>query len=165
MNLSSLIANYEPQASPFATHLNLLRALGPGIKTVVELGAGEFSTPLFLDRVYYPDLIELVTVEQNREWVKDNGDPRHKIAIVEEPIEPFLALVGWHTVNLVFVDNSTYGERRCDTLRWLSRHIGNTLVVVHDFDVPSYAEAAKDFDCILIDDRQKPWTALMRRKA
>ncbi len=164
MNLSTLINNYEPQESKFATHVNLLRTIGPGIKTVLELGAGEFSTPLFLDRTYFPDLTELITVEQNREWVKDTSDPRHIIAIVEEPIEPFLETVHLEEVDLILCDNSTFGERRCDTLRWIGAHVGRSLVVAHDFDVPSYAEAAEAFDCVLIDDRQKPWTALLRRK-
>ena len=66
MKVSDLLSMYEPQGSPFATHVPLLRAVGKGIKTVLELGAGEFSTRLFLDRTYYPDLIELVTVEQDR---------------------------------------------------------------------------------------------------
>ena len=163
MNLSSLIDNYEPQGSPFGTHVNLLRALGPGIKTVLELGAGEFSTRLFLDRAYYPDLVELVTVEQDRNWVICENDPRYKIAIVAEPIEPFLACMDLTKVDLIFVDNSTSGERRCDTLRWVAAHAGKSLVVAHDFDVPSYAEAAAGFEYQIVDDRQAPWTALIWR--
>ena len=163
MNLSALIENFEPQGSPFATHVNMLRALGPGVKTVLELGAGEFSTRLFLDERYYPDLEELVTVEQDRNWVIDNGDPRHRIAIVEEPIEPFLALVDLSKVDLIFCDNSTFGDRRCATLRWIAEHVGGSLVVAHDFDVSSYAEAAAGFEHRIVDDRQAPWTALLWR--
>ena len=39
MTISQLLSQYEPQSSTFATHINLLRALGPGIRTVLELGA------------------------------------------------------------------------------------------------------------------------------
>lgn len=161
MNLTSLIENFEPVSNPFGTHINLLRALGPGIKTVLELGAGEFSTSLFLDRTYYPDLVELLTVEQDRNWVVVNDDLRHKIAIVAEPIEPFLELIDLKHVDLIFVDNSTSGERRRDTLRWVAAHAMNSLVVAHDFD--AYMDAASDFRGVFIDDRQRPWTALLWR--
>jgi hypothetical protein len=163
MTLTSLIDNYEPQGSPFATHVNLLQAIGPGIRTVLELGAGEFSTRLFLDRRHYPDLVELVTVEQNRDWVIADEDARHKIAIVPEPIEPFLALLPLDKFDLIFCDNSTSGERRCNTLKWLAENVGRSLVVAHDFDVPSYAEAAAEFTNAIVDDRQSPWTALLWR--
>jgi hypothetical protein len=163
VKVSDLLSMYEPQGSPFATHVPLLRAVGKGIKTVLELGAGEFSTRLFLDRTYYPDLVELVTVEQDRKWVVCHDDPRHKIAIVEEPIEPFLEMVDLSHVDLIFVDNSTSGERRCDTLRWVAAHAGRSLVVAHDFDVPSYAEAAGGFEYCIVDDRQSPHTALLWR--
>jgi hypothetical protein len=164
MNISALIDNFSPQGSPFGTHVNLLCALGPGIKTVLELGAGAFSTSLFLDRDYYPDLIELTTIEQDREWVLAGADPRHKVVIEPEPIEPFLeGVLDLDSFDLIFVDNSTFGERRCDTLRWLAKHVGRSLVVAHDFNVLSYAEAAGGFDCKIIDDRQVPWTALLWR--
>ncbi len=163
MKISQLLSQYEPQSSTFATHINLLRALGPGIRTVLELGAGEFSTQLFLDRRYYPDLEELVTVEQNREWVIAPDDMRHKIAIVAEPIEPFLGLVGLDACDLIFADNSMLRERRCDTLRWLACHVGRSLVVAHDFEIEMYREAAAGFDHAIIDDRQEPWTALLWR--
>lgn len=165
MNLSTLIANYEPQSSPFATHINLLRAMGPGIRTVLELGTGEYSTGLFTDRRYYPDLQELISVESDKHWADtaQRGDRRQKVAFVPEPIEGFLAQIPLELIDLIFCDNSASGERRCATLKWLSENVGRSLVVAHDYDVPSYAEACKGFDHVFIDDRQSPHTALLWR--
>ena len=164
MRISNLLSEYEPQSNTFATHLNLLRIIGPGIRIVLELGGGEFSTPTFLNRRYYPDLHELVTVEQDKNWLINADDPRHKIAIVPEPIEPFLGIaVNLKGVDLIFVDNSLSLDRRCDTLKWVAGHVGRSLVVVHDFEREESQQAVAGLTQILIDDRQVPWTALLRR--
>ena len=159
--ISALNSQFVPQSSTFATHVNLLKTLGPGIKTVLELGAGEFSTRLFLDRSFYPDLTELHTVEQDRNWVICQEDPRHKISIVPEPIEPFLNTLNFDDYDLIFADNSMLRERRCDTLRYVASHTNRSLVVSHDFEIDMYREAAKGFDHTIIDDRQIPWTTLL----
>jgi hypothetical protein len=165
VKVSDLISTYREVGDPFGTHLNLLRALGPGTRSVLELGAGRYSTPLFLDRSAYPDLVQLSTIESDPEWAKEcnTSDLRHFMVSHDEPIEPYLerlTLVGY---DLILCDNSTSGERRCDTLRWLASHVRRSLVVVHDYDVPSYAEACNGLDLILVDDRQSPHTALLRR--
>jgi hypothetical protein len=164
MNFSQAISEYEPQSDIFATHLNLLRLIGPGITSVLELGAGQFSTRTFLSRRYYPNLGELVTVEQDRKWVIAEDDPRHKIVICPEPIELFLEDVSLDAFDLIFVDNSLSLDRRCDTLKWVASHIGRSLVVAHDFERTEYQDASAGLTLILVDDRQVPWTALLWRK-
>lgn len=163
MNLSSLIANYEPQSSPFATHVNLLRAVGAGVHRVLELGAGQFSTPLFLDRDHYPALDWLVTVEDNKDWAAQaaTSDPRHVMVVVNEPIYEFLPMFDMDMFDLIFCDNSASGGQRCETLKWLAENTGNVMVVAHDWQVPSYREAGAGFTHQFIDDRQEPWTALL----
>lgn len=163
MNVSELGSLFEPQSSPFATHIPLLRAIGKNIRTVLELGAGEFSTRLFLDRTYYPILEKLVTIEQNPDWVYKSGDERHEVCIVDEPIESHLDNIDIGYFDLIFCDNSTIGEYRCKTLKYLSEKRGIGVVVAHDFDVPSYREAAAGFNHALVDDRQAPHTALLWR--
>lgn len=166
MKLSVLLSEYEEQSSLFATHLNLLRAIGPGIRSVLELGTGEYSTSLFTNRRYYPDLVELISVESDKHWMEiaPRSDPRQKMAFVPEPIEPFLAMIPLDKVDLIFCDNSASGERRCATLRWLAGHVTRSLVVAHDYDVPSYADACRGFDHAIVDDRQSPHTALLWRE-
>ncbi len=161
-NISDLISVYEPQ-SPFATHIPLLKALGREIETVLELGAGAYSTSLFLDRLWYPRLRQLVSIEQKAEWIVEAGNPRHQVHLVPEPIEPFLDTLDLDQFNLIFVDNSDSGLRRCDTLRYVASRCSQSIVVAHDYDIPSYCEAATGFAHGIIDDRQKPYTALLWR--
>ena len=158
---TDIISSFEPQSSPFATHVPILRAVGKGIKTVLELGAGEFSTPLFLDKTYYPDLVQLVTIEQNTEWVRSSEDDRHRIVIVPEPIEPFLGFLDLDSFDLIFVDNSMVRERRCETIKYVASHVMHSLVIAHDYEYPHYRESAKEFDNAIVDDRQCPWTAIL----
>ena len=160
--ISDLISVYEPQ-SPFATHIPLLKALGHEIETVLELGAGIYSTSLFLNRLWYPQLRQLVSVEQKAEWIVEADDPRHQVLLTPEPIEPLLDTLDLDQFDLIFVDNSDSGERRCDTLRYVASRCGQSIVVAHDYDIPSYCEAANGFSHGIIDDRQKPYTALLWR--
>jgi predicted O-methyltransferase YrrM len=160
--ISDLISVYEPQ-SPFATHIPLLKALGHEIETVLELGAGIYSTSLFLNRLWYPQLRQLVSVEQKAEWIVEADDPRHQVLLTPEPIESLLDTLDLDQFDLIFVDNSDSGERRCDTLRYVASRCGQSIVVAHDYDIPSYCEAATGFSHGIIDDRQKPYTALLWR--
>lgn len=163
LKLSRLLSSYQPVSDPYGTHLNILRAIGPGIKTVLELGGGVNSTPLFLDYNYYPNLEELVTVEQNRTWIPDQtwDDPRHRIVLHPEPIEPYLDTLNLNDFDLIFCDNSDKAESRENTLIYLSSRVNRSLVVTHDWERESYREAGKGFRYSFVDDRQVPWSAIL----
>ena len=153
---------YTQQNDPYATHLNMLVAVGNEAKTILELGAGRYSTGMFLNKELFPFVEKLVTVESDPNWadaVKVN-DPRHDMIVIPEPIETYLDTLDLESFDMIFVDNSTSGDRRCDTLRYVSEKVKKPLVVMHDFQVSTYAEAAKSFKHIIIDNRQEPWTAL-----
>ena len=163
--LSKFNSAYAPIGDRWGTHVNLLKAIGGGIKSVLELGMGRNSTPLFLNRTFYPDLTELVSVESDPTWVEQcrTDDPRHRIVTVPEPIEPFLGQVNYNFVDLIFLDNSSNPERRIDTIRYISRLNSRTIVVMHDYDYAPYRDAVSGFSFALVDDRQLPWTALLCR--
>ena len=97
------------------------------------------------------------------EWIVEADDPRHQVLLTPEPIEPLLDTLDLDQFDLIFVDNSDSGERRCDTLRYVASRCGQSIVVAHDYDIPSYCEAATGFSHGIIDDRQKPYTALLWR--
>ena len=63
-------------ASPYATHLPVLSAASSVMKvrSVLELGSGPFSTPLFLGRRVFPDLEKLISHED---------DPRSAAVVTE----------------------------------------------------------------------------------
>ena len=117
---------------------------------------------MFLNRELFPLLKKLVTVENDPNWaaVAKVEDSRHTMIVVPEPIETFLDSLDLELFDLIFVDNSTSGDRRCDTIKYISEKVKQPLVVMHDFQVPSYAAAAKAFKHIIVDNRQEPYTAL-----
>ena len=55
----------------WSSHIPILRTIAKKhkIERVLELGIGKYSTALFNDKEEFPDLIELVSVEDNPEWV------------------------------------------------------------------------------------------------
>lgn len=163
MFISKLNSMFEYQSSTFATHIPLLRFVGENIKTVLELGAGQFSTPLFLDKNYYPKVEKVLTIESDHIWADKmkNNDSRHNMIVIPEPIESFLSTLNFNDFDLIFVDNSAYRERRCETLKYVSENTKRSLVVAHDFEMPMYREAASKFDYSIIDDRHETWTALL----
>ena len=162
MKVSDLVAMYELR-EPYSTSLPMLRTIGKGVKTVLELGAGLYSTAVFLDRTYYPDLESLISVEQNEAWVIGRDDQRHIAMMVAEPIETYLDTLDLNHFDLILVDNSSFMARRIETLRYISNRVGRSMVVAHDFENPESQEAAKEFTNGIVDDRQVPWTALLWR--
>jgi hypothetical protein len=149
---------------PYGTHIPLLRMIGMGgqIKTVLELGMGEFSTSLFLDRSVFQKLEVLHSIESNKEWADKvyTGDLRHRVTVFPEPIEKHLDSMVLGYYDLIFVDNSTSGDRRMATLRYLSGNIGRSLMVAHDIDVYEAAVDGSAFIHCVMDTQNKPWTAL-----
>src|SRR4051794_15044459 len=61
---------FERAAIPAATHLPILIAIGRlfPIKTVLEFGAGNFSTLTFLDRSLFPKVERVHSFETEPDW-------------------------------------------------------------------------------------------------
>lgn len=150
---------------PYSTHLPILRALGPnGHRRILELGAGAFSTPLFLDRAVFP-LVELVfSIEHDRAWAEQvqaaNSDPRLEMHVVPEPIEPFLDILDLSKFDLIFVDNSDKAERRVATIQWIAQHATNQVVVLHDLERDDYRDAAGGFRHLVVYCEHTPYTGV-----
>jgi hypothetical protein len=165
LRISDLNTSFTPIADRWGTHVNLLKVIGADAKTVLELGTGRWSTPLFLDRSYYPNLEELVSVENDAEWAETTktDDPRHRLMVMPEPIEAFLGIIDLDKFDIVMIDNSSSPERRIDTIKYVSTHPSRSMVVMHDYDYAPYRDAVSGFSFALVDDRQLPWTALLCR--
>jgi predicted O-methyltransferase YrrM len=146
-------------SDPYASHLGLLTRIGPGITQVLELGAGQYSTPLFLNRAVYPDLERLVTIEPVIEWALTlKPEPRLTIVITSMPPVEILSDLITVPFDLFFVDNHPAEEREA-VIKWLA-HTGGVRVVIHDFEETRYQRAAMNFYHTEIDKTATPWTAL-----
>jgi hypothetical protein len=132
-------------------------------KSVLELGMGRYSTPMFLDREIFPFLTRLVSIESDPAWAKPATDPRHEVHAYPEPIEPLLRTFDLEQFDLIFVDNSDSADRRIATLKYISsRRPLKAKVLVHDWE--RYHDAITGFSFCILDDRQLPHTALVWRR-
>lgn len=142
------------------SHLPILIGIGTKarIRRVLEMGSGSFSTPLFLNRGVFPDLVELVSVERDPEWTQKTlsssaGDTR----ITLTPDEP----VDRSKFDLIFID-SAHGVERVEALKQLAAQTAITgLVVIHDSEVPLYREQFNLFPNCLDITAYDPSTAVL----
>jgi hypothetical protein len=79
------------------------------IRSVIEFGAGVYSTRLFLDRAHFPLLESLISFENEKSWVEKvrTDDPRHTI-LIWQPTEFIRESTGMKA-DFVFIDSA--GER------------------------------------------------------
>jgi hypothetical protein len=126
-----------------ASHVPVLSLLPKlyEIKRVLEFGSGEMSTALFLDKVIYPDLQELVSIEEDPEWmVKTStmvcGEKRIKL-LSSAPAY----LYGY---DLIFIDGPQSAARRIKTIKYVMWQPNQTLlpcpIVIHDIEYKPYKE-------------------------
>lgn len=98
----------------WGSHQPALRALArfKKIDSVIEFGAGLYSTHLFLDRDAFPDLTSLVTFEHESVWAEKVrvNDKRHKLIIV--PPKDFITDSQDMKADFVFVDSAPQSTRK-----------------------------------------------------
>jgi predicted O-methyltransferase YrrM len=153
---------------PYASHIPFLTSIGSGITTVLELGPGRYSTALFLNREAFPKVTRVLSIEHNQEWAsRVHGlyvaDPRWTLVVIMEPLEDYLATLQLDDFDLIFVDHSATWEARTLTIKWLVDNVGRSKVVIHDFEYPSYVEAAAGFPNRIVDTDHTPNTAMVWR--
>jgi hypothetical protein len=116
------------------------------VRTVLELGAGRYSTPAFLDRRAFPEVQRVVSVEQDSYWAEEvralvGTDPRHELRVIRESTVSALGEIRVSDYDLVLVDDSRTVLERSGTVKRVTEGIGNsTVVVVHDFQERAYQE-------------------------
>ena len=117
----------------YGSHQPALRALAKfeKIRSVIEFGAGIYSTHLFLDRDAFPHLKSLVSLEHNRKWVEKVlvEDKRHTVIITDS--ENFVDYSKGMKADFVFLDSGP-----SFTARWeLLEHALNLapIIAIHDY--------------------------------
>lgn len=120
-----------------ASHFPILIGLGHAlpIRRIVELGCGEYSTLLFLNRDIFPSVEWVISYENDRSWrtkiLEMSGrDPR--LGIVPGEWVP-----NNYDADLVFIDNGPYEERENAILQVVCSDY-NGIVAVHDSEVEAY---------------------------
>jgi predicted O-methyltransferase YrrM len=145
----------------YATHLPILEALAEAINPakVLEIGGGQYSTALFLDKETFSGLKNLHTVEDNAEWraalKAAHKDRRWKLLdALPDKLDGY---------DLIFVDNGQTDKARIATLEMLAQAGITGPIVLHDFEHVPYQQAAQPWDQWHIFTQHRPWTAILWR--
>jgi hypothetical protein len=157
-NTLRLVANAisqpaERAANPYATHVPVLIGLSRllNVRRVVEYGCGQYSTLTFLNRLAFPRLVELRSLENDAEWfekmAKDVGnDPRAEMIWVNGPMSSVVPSVEMGGCDLVFLDDSANADERAATIQSVAaKRMHSTVVVIHDYETLEYRRAARAF--------------------
>lgn len=122
-------------------------------KRVLELGAGNYSTPLFAE---YPTVNRLVSVETDERWLPEIASPNLTIRLVEDTCDALDDL----DFDLIFIDNADNATDRERAIRAvLSKE--HPVTVIHDAEHPSYNAAIRELsDSFLVVANELPWTAV-----
>lgn len=137
--------------NPWATHLPVLVALARclSVRRVLEFGAGTYSTPAFLDRAAFPNLVKLRSIEDDAEWCETvrkrvHDDPRFELDLVSTPMSGNVATAMSDTYDLIFIDDSQVVDDRARTIREVTlRCDPRSIVVIHDYEVEAYRRASE----------------------
>jgi hypothetical protein len=137
----------------YATHLPVLIGLAQSVRIekVLELGCGEFSSKAFLNSRIFPSVAELTSLETDGMWLEKvsaelQQDSRFKPRLITRLMAEGIKEVDLEEFDLVFVDDSTSVDERRQTIQRISeKQPVHPFIVIHDFEVGEYRNAAKDF--------------------
>ena len=134
----------------YATHIPILVGLARlrEVRSVLEFGCGRYSTLTFLNRSAFPDLERLHSVENDDSWAatlqETVKDDRWTLQLVKGEIADSVADL--EAFDLILIDDSKTSLQRAATIRAVARkQPQHPLIVIHDFEVEEYREAATGF--------------------
>lgn len=150
---------------PYASHSEFLKTQGGNATRVLELGSGLHSTPLFLNREFFPNVTHVLSLEHIQVWADRvaevcGGDPRLELLVKPEPVQDYLDTIDLD-FDLIFVDNSECWENRVKTIEYLGQRVTTQRVIIHDFEHKFYQDAAHAFPNKTVDSTRTPHTAVV----
>jgi len=157
--------------SPFATHLPVLIGLSFAVRLrrVLELGAGVYSTRLFLNRAVFPTLEVLHSYENHHYWYNQvlpsvQQAPRATLTMCEGPMSTAVSSMSLEDYDLILIDDSQTLQERCHTIQAVATSSKMIkLCVIHDYNNKEYRHAAKRFSCRFRLDALHPETGVCWR--
>ena len=136
----------------YATHVPILIGLAKThkIRSVLEFGCGRYSTLTFLNRSAFPDLGRLQSVENDAAWaeaMRDSvDDVRWELKFADQEIADVVSELDLEAFDLILIDDSKTSEQRVRTIRAVAgKQPQRPLIVIHDYEVEEYRNAAKSF--------------------
>ena len=144
--------DYPPRSpNDYATHLPFLLGLARtmSIRRILEFGSGTYSTLAFLDRLAFPEVQSVDSIENDTDWYcrvaeAARGDRRLSLRHCPEPVEGVVHELPLRSYDMIFVDNSCSVDGRAATIAAVLRmDAALPPVVIHDFEIEQYRRAAR----------------------
>ena len=136
----------------YATHIPILIGLSRlrRIRSVLEFGCGHYSTLTFLNRAAFPHLERFLSIENDDSWAStirgSTKDDRWTLELVNGEIAESAADLNLEAFDLILIDDSKTSAQRAATIRAVAgKQPQNPWVVIHDFEVDEYRDAASGF--------------------
>ena len=153
-----LCAKYfaTPRArNDYATHVPILIGLARmrEMRSVLEFGCGYYSTLTFLNRAAFPHLERLHTIENDPSWSETinevaKTDERWTLQLVKGAIADTVSKLDLESFDLILIDDSKTSAQRSATIRAVGqKRPQHPWIVIHDFEVDEYQQAATSFGC------------------
>jgi hypothetical protein len=120
------------------------------VRNVLEFGCGNYSTLTFLNRSAFPHLERLHSLENDDSWAvtiqETTKDDRWTLQIVNGEIADSVVHLDLEVFDLILIDDSKTSTQRAATIRAVARkEPRHPWIVIHDFEVEEYREAASGF--------------------
>jgi Methyltransferase domain len=153
----------------YATHVPILIGLASirEIKSVLEFGCGYYSTLTFLNRSAFPHLKQLQSIENDASWAETiqeaaRHDQRWTLQLVNGEIAESVSHLDLEAFDLILIDDSKSSAQRAATIRAISaRKSQRPWIVIHDYEVDEYRQAAIGFKQRYKFSTYNPQTGLM----
>lgn len=153
----------------YATHVPILIGLARlrEIRSVLEFGCGYYSTLTFLNRLAFPRLERLQSVENDESWAQTlsevaKNDDRWVLNLVDGEIAESISALDLEAFDLILIDDSKNSAQRAATIRAVAtRRPQRPWIVIHDFEVEEYQHAARDFAHRHIFKAYNPYSGLV----
>jgi hypothetical protein len=137
----------------YATHIPILIGLARlrEIRNVLEFGCGRYSTLTFLNRVAFPQLERLHSIENDEMWAAAiqegaKDDRRWTLQLANGLIAESVADLDLESFDLILIDDSKTSAQRAATISAVARkQPQRPWIVIHDFEVGEYRDAASGF--------------------
>ncbi len=138
----------------YATHLPVLIGLPRlfEVKHVLEFGSGLSSTPLYLNREVFPDLVSVLSYENESEWLEKvqeatQHDSRLQLKLIEGRMAGMVDTLNVGDYDMIFIDDSRGFKVREETIRAIAARCKacGGVVVIHDYERLEYRWASRTF--------------------
>lgn len=152
----------------YATHVPVLAGMASRfrIERVLELGAGEYSTSVFLDRQVFPALSQLDSVETDAAWAEAvhksaEGDPRLSLHVTSQAVSELIPSLTLGDYDLILVDDSATMDQRAASIAIVAATVpSGPYVVIHDYEVEEYRSASDALEHRVLCRRFTPQTVI-----